>query len=421
MSGMQTLVVGGGMITAELLLPSLYHLQRRKAIGKIALCAQSSRSLRALAENEQMRDAFPGQSFVAHPSLSRSPDELSPELYREVIAAMPPRQLVVVAVPDQLHYPVLMQALRSDQHVLCVKPLVLRHGQAREIAKEARERGLFVGIEYHKRFDRRALLARRDYRQGLFGAFAMGEARLIEPYYYRGSNFQNWFTIDMTDPFTYVGCHYVDLVHFITGLRPVEVSVAGVRGRFPNGREGFLWSLGRVRWENGALLSLANGLGYPDLAAGSNDQGLLMYCEGEGRSGMIRHEDHDRGVSYAYLEGVGPGGSHFNYVSPDFFRLVPWEGEGLRPIGYGFDSIEAIVETALRVEGSAQGLTDDDALGERRRVLTEVDERGIIATPANSSVNELAIEAGRISILGDGLPVSIEYDREPPRVLPRPL
>ena len=27
------------------------------------------------------------------------------------------------------------------------------------------------------------------------------------------------------DPFTYVGCHYVDLVYFITGLRPVEVSV----------------------------------------------------------------------------------------------------------------------------------------------------------------------------------------------------
>ena len=191
-------------------------------------------------------------------------------------------ELVVVAVPDQLHYPVAMQALRSDQHVLCVKPLVLKYGQAREIAKEARERGLFVGIEYHKRFDRRALLARRDYRQGLFGAFAMGEARLIEPYSYRGSNFQNWFTADMTDPFTYVGCHYIDLVHFITGLRPVEVSVAGVRGRFPNGREGFFWSLGRVRWENGALLSLANGLGYPDLAAGAITRACSCTARGRG-------------------------------------------------------------------------------------------------------------------------------------------
>ena len=140
--------------------------------------------------------------------------------------------------------------------------------------------------------------------------------------------------------------------HFITGLRPVEVSLSGVRGRFPNGNEGFLWSAGRVRWENGALLSVSNGLGYPDLAAGSNDQGMVLYCEGEGGSGMIRHDDHDRGVSHSYLDGIGPGGSHFNYVSPDFFRLVPWEGEGLRPVGYGYDSIEALVNAVQRVEAA---------------------------------------------------------------------
>ena len=50
----------------------------------------------------------------------------------------------------------------------------------------------------------------------------MGEAKLIEPYYYRSSNFQNWFTCDKTDPFVYIGCHYVDLVYFITGLKPVS-------------------------------------------------------------------------------------------------------------------------------------------------------------------------------------------------------
>ena len=122
-----------------------------------------------------------------------------------------------------------------------------------------------------------------------------------------------------------------------------------------------------MRWENGALLSVTNGLGYPDLAAGSNDQGLLLYCEGRDGPGMIRHDDHDRGVSYAYLDGIGPGGSHFNYVSPDFFRLVPWEGEGMRPVGYGYDSIEAIVESACRVERAGEGLSEAAAREARRR------------------------------------------------------
>ena len=161
-----------------------------------------------------------------------------------------------------------MTALRADQHVICVKPLVLLHEQARRIGHEARERGLFVGVEYHKRFDRRSLVARRDYRAGKFGELRFGEARLIEPYSYRRSNFQNWFRAEATDPFAYVGCHYVDLVHFITGLRPTEVAVAGVTGKFPGGVEAVFWSLGTVRWENGALLSVANGLGYPDRAAG---------------------------------------------------------------------------------------------------------------------------------------------------------
>jgi predicted dehydrogenase len=326
---------------------------------------------------------------------------------------MEPRQLVVVAVPDQLHYGVVMEAIRNHQHVLCAKPLALKHTHAVEIGKAAREQGLFVGVEYHKRFDRRALVARRDYRLGRFGTFILGEAKLIEPYYYRHSNFQNWFTTDMTDPFTYVGCHYVDLVHFITGLRPTEVSLAGVRRRFPNGNEGFLWSSGRVRWENGALLSVTNGLGYPDLAAGSNDQGLIMYCEGEGRTGMIRHDDHDRGVSYAYLDAIGPGGSHFNYVSPDFFRLVQWEGEGLRPVGYGYESIEAIVATVLRIERQAEGLAAEAALEARRRAAAEVDAMGLIATPANSAINELVVEAARASILAEGIPISIVYGDEP--------
>ncbi len=405
----QALVVGGGMITADLILPTLYQLQRREIVGEITVCALNAGPLRALAENAEIKGAFPGLAFTAQPALGEPPERNRPELFAEVIARMPPRQLVVVAVPDQMHHSVVMQALKGNQHVLCVKPLVLHHAQAVEIEREARARGLFVGVEYHKRFDRRSLVARRDYRLGRFGDFVMGEAKLIEPYYYRHSNFQNWFTTDNTDPFTYIGCHYVDLVYFITGLRPVEVSLAGVRRRFPNGNEGFLWSSGRVRWESGALLSVTNGLGYPDLAAGSNDQGLVMFCEGSGKSGMIRHDDHNRGVAYAYQEGIGPGGSHYNYVSPDFFRLVPWEGQGLKPVGYGYDSIEAIVESACRVEAAGD-------LEARRAAARRIDEAGIIATPANSSINELVVEAARMSILGDGRAVSIVYDGAAPAV-----
>ncbi|GAH08777.1 unnamed protein product, partial [marine sediment metagenome] len=259
---------------------SVYHLQREKVVGKVNICSLNNTPLKRLRDNAEFKKAFPGQDFTAYPSLSEAGNKNFPNLYRQVIAGMEPHQAVIVAMPDQLHYEVIMEALTNNQHVLCVKPLVQKYSHAEEVEKKAYERGLFVGIEYHKRFDKRALLAKKDYAAGHFGEFIMGEAKMIEPYFYRFSNFQNWFTVDKTDPFVYVGCHYVDLVYFITGLKPVEVSVCGVKGKFPNGNEGYMWANGRVRFENGALLTVTDGLGYPDDGAGSNEQCLTMFCEG---------------------------------------------------------------------------------------------------------------------------------------------
>jgi predicted dehydrogenase len=372
-----------------------------------------SAPLKALKEGNDIQEAFPGQDFTAYPSIDEPADKKYPDLFKEVLSKMKPRQLVVVAMPDQLHYPVVMEALKNNQHILCVKPLVLKYEQTVEIEKIALEKGLFIGIEYHKRFDRRSLMAKRSYELGHFGKFVMGEAKMIEPYFYRSSNFQNWFTSDKTDPFVYVGCHYVDLVCFITGLKPVEVSVSGIKGKFPNGNEGYMWANGRVRYENGAILSVIDGFGYPDQGAGSNEQNLEMFFEGEGKSGLLKHDDQFRGVEHSYLEGIGCAGSHFNYVSPDFYRVVPWEGAGYAPVGYGFESVAATIKMANRIENEVRGLSEEDSLAKRRELIRDVDQRGIIATPANSYVNELVMEAARMSILNDGDIVNIIYDGKP--------
>ena len=406
-------LVGGGMITHDQILPSLYHLQRLGALGPITICALNSPPLKALAESQDLRRAFPQSGFTANPALSEDPKKTFPDLFKETIRAMPPRQLVVVAVPDQLHYGVIRVALDANQHILCVKPLVQRYTQAVEIEKTALAKGLFVGVEYHKRFDRRALVAKQDYAAGRLGEFKIGEARMVEPWYYRHSNFQNWFTKENSDPFTYVGCHYTDQVYFITGLRPVNVSVVGIEGTFPNGNKGFMWSSGRVIFENGGILNLINGLGYPDDGAGSNDQGITMFCEGKDKGALVAHNDSWRGVAHSYVKDPGPGGTLFNSVSPDYMKLVPWEGEGLKPVGYGYESIEAIVRAACMIEAQSAGAPEKQALAKRRELIRRIDKKGIIATPANSSVNELVMEAARLSILNNGAPVDILYGKTP--------
>jgi hypothetical protein len=122
---------------------------------------------------------------------------------------------------------------------------------------------------------------------------------------------------------------------------------------------------------------------------------------------MIRHDDQFRGVSHGYTDHRS--GAMFRFVSPDYFRLVAWEGEGLKPVGYGYDSVEANVLAALRVNAAAAGLDAPAALSKRRDVLQEIDCRGIIATPANSSINELVTEAARLSIAQHGRQIAIDY------------
>ena len=381
MNPLDITIVGGGMIVHDQILPSLYQLQRLGRIGAILVCSSKYDTLRSLAENQTIRRAFPGHSFRAMPDRPGPPQ---PELYREALAQLPSRQIVVVALPDQLHYDAIMEALRRDQHVCTVKPMVLEHRQAVEIEREAKRRSLLVGVEYHKRFDDRSLMARRAYREGRFGEFKLGTSCLLEKWYYRESNFQNWMTAEHSDAFTYIGCHYVDLVAFITGLTPAAVSVYGILDRFPNGKEGYLWTDARVIWNNGACLNVQNALGFPDAAPGGNTQGLTMYCKGADEGAWLAHSDQYRGLQHCFTAPA-----RYTEPSPDYFQYVDIGGPGLVPVGYGYRSIEGILAAAIAVERG-------------EKTLAEIDAAGIIATPANSSYNERVIEAARESIVNGG-------------------
>lgn len=406
----QICIVGGGMITHVQILPSIYQAQRLGMVGEVSVCALHSVPLKVLEQDEMLKKAFPGHHFTAYPSVDTNPEENFSDLFKDVIKKMPKGSIVVAAVPDQVHYSVIQAALDADQHVCCVKPLVLEYSQAVEIEKIAYEKGLVVGVEYHKRLDDRALMARRLYREGKFGEFRIGHAEMNEPYYYRYSNFQNWFTTENSDMFTYVGCHYVDQLHFITGLLPKSVSVYGIKDTYPNGNEGYLWTDARVIWENDACLHVTNIMGYPDEGPGGNFQGIRMYCQGPDKSGMLVHNDQYRGIEHCYIEkGDDPGDTIYSEPSPDYFKYINLGGEGLTPVGYGFRSIEYILKNICKCIDASEGVDENEALARRQELIKQFDDEGIMATPANSSYNELVTEAARLSILNGGRDVEITY------------
>jgi len=157
-------------------------------------------------------------------------------------------------------------------------------------------------------------------------------------------------------------------------------------------------------------LNVQNALGFPDEGPGTNTQGLTMYCAGADAGGLLAHDDQYRGLRYCYTRRpAGPGATIYAEPSPDYFQYVDLGGPGLVPVGYGYRSVEYILRSAIRLEQQTEGLPAEQALRRRRELLAQIDEAGVMATPANSRFNELVLEAGRLSLLNDGRLVRIHY------------
>ena len=148
-------IIGGGMITQVQILPAFYQLQRLGLVGEIRICPGQ----RSVAGPGRRSRPAKGVSGAVVPGPSVVGNRPGREAAR-VVSGRDPRMgrgnIVVVAMPDHLHYLVIQEAIRHDQHICCVKPLVLCYEQALEIERQACEKGLVVGIEYHKRLDDRA-------------------------------------------------------------------------------------------------------------------------------------------------------------------------------------------------------------------------------------------------------------------------
>jgi len=97
----QVTIVGGGMITQIQLLPTVYQMQREGIVGEIHICALDTPPLVAIQDDSSLQQAFPGQSFIAHPDpATAKPDEKFPNMFREVLSAAPKGGICVIALPE---------------------------------------------------------------------------------------------------------------------------------------------------------------------------------------------------------------------------------------------------------------------------------------------------------------------------------
>jgi len=142
---------------------------------------------------------------------------------------------VLIVGPTSIHAPMALTALKADLHVLVEKPFTNTMESAKEVVREADERGLIIMVGQNFRFYRTARTIRKLIREkfvGELGAVIFNSFAWFEHY-------RHGWRQDETDDVYVINqaIHYFDDARNMTGLDAVEcISATSWKPKWSTGR-----------------------------------------------------------------------------------------------------------------------------------------------------------------------------------------
>ena len=345
-------LLGGGMFGGDVVLRTIEDLERCGIVpylGRVGL-------------DHRAREMAPLEfKLVAVGTRTAATAERLCRLYREKLPGSAPRpyhgetpwkgifsenriDIALIATPDSLHFEPTVHALEHGAHVMVEKPLTLRLEEADEILALSGRRKLIVGVDMHKRYDPCHRHIFEEMLEGL-GTPLYARAVLEEPLEVSTETFK-WAAT--SNPFSYVGVHWVDLLGHYLRLEPLSLHAVGQKKLLVNwDQEGGAAPIDTfdamqvsVDYKSGLRAYYVNNWINPREFEGAVNQELELV----GTRGKVEFDQQYRGLR-ATITGVGS-----KTVNPHFTRDIPRPGGDHSAYnGYGKDSIIVIVERAMEV------------------------------------------------------------------------
>jgi len=226
-------IIGGGMFFDDVIGQSLKDLMRGGVAGaltsigmshlapavadvEIRVCAIGTRSERSGTAGRIVRwfaEDFPDRKIEACYGES---------VWQDILARHGP-DVLFVATPDHVHTQPILDALDAGCDVITEKPLCLATAEVDQIVTRARQSGRIVAVDMHKRYDPFVREMMQNARKK-YGAINRVRAVLEEPLEVSTEIFA-W--AEQSNPFAYVGCHWLDVVHHYLQVKPVAVFATG--------------------------------------------------------------------------------------------------------------------------------------------------------------------------------------------------
>ncbi len=244
----------------------------------------------------------------------------------------------IVSTPDHLHFEQISALLESGVHVLSVKPLVPTVEEHKRLIGLAMQNNVYGAVEFHKRWDESNRHVKKAIDEGVLGQLHNITVDYSQRISIPLEVFAGW--ADKTNIFQYLGIHYVDLVHYLTGARPFRLMVRGTKGVLA--AKGLdtcdsvhVW----LEWrsaEGSEFLSQYN-LSWidPITSSAMSDQKFSILATG----GRYLVDQKHRGIE-ASLHGA----NGVQQINPWFSEVLPDATGGVAMQGYGFSSINTYLK-----------------------------------------------------------------------------
>lgn len=388
------LIIGGGMICEDMVLPTVFQERRRGTVGKVQVVSLNAGIIKRL------RGIFPDEEFEGVPDPGEHAlDEAMPEEYKRLIAELGDHGVVYVTTPDNMHTAMILEALEAGHGVVSMKPLCLKVEEAYQIIEAAEKRDGYVFTEYHKRRDRAVRALRYRYRRGELGEALYGHAWIEEPKYIPLDSFKAW--AHKSSPFEYIGTHYADMYYYVTGLMPKRVVAFGQKSFLPTkGSQAYDAVQVVVEWENDSAFWIQTSWVCADNNAQMTQQGMMLQCTG----GEYKADHADRNCYFVTDDG---GFEHYN---PNFMKpydsWVP--GEETDWTGYGYESCSQGLFDIRYLLQETEGMSEKDARKRRREIIATWEENGCRALPRQALIGVAINEAARLSVDNGGRSVTFD-------------
>jgi predicted dehydrogenase len=94
------------------------------------------------------------------------------------VATHPEVDLVVIASPNESHYPLAAAALQAGKHVVVDKPFTVNLADARSLGQRAKERGKLLSVFHNRRWDSEVLATKAILESGVLGEIRHFESHI---------------------------------------------------------------------------------------------------------------------------------------------------------------------------------------------------------------------------------------------------